>query len=86
MKSKNIRKNITQSQRDTQAQGAESNLSFIQLANEARQPDTDSGLMVKKNFSQQAKLTQDFYSHLFLLLSVFSFISEESSLGKRMGN
>lgn len=42
--------------------------------------------MVGKNFSQQAALTQDFSSCLSLLLSVYSFILEESSLGKRMAN
>lgn len=44
------------------AQGAESNLSFIQLANEARETDTSGGLMEGKNLSQQAMLTQDFPS------------------------
>lgn len=66
------------------AQGAESNLSFIQLANEVRKPDTNRGLMVGENFSQRATLTQDFYSCLSLLLSVF-FIQEESSTEERKG-
>lgn len=68
------------------AQGAESNLSFIQLANEAREPDADGGLMVGKNFSQQATLTQDFYSCLSLLLSVFLCIQEGSSPRGKKGN
>ncbi len=67
------------------AQGAESNLSFIQLANEVRKPDTNRGLMVGKNFSQQETLTQDFYSCLSLFLSVFLFIWEESSRVERQG-
>lgn len=70
MTERNIRK-INSKPRGTQnAQGAESNFSFIQLANEAREPDTNGGLMVGKNFSQQAMLTQDFYSCLPLLVSV----------------
>lgn len=57
---RNIGKNKLKARRMHKAQGAESNLSFIQLANEAREPDTNGGLMEGKNFSQQAMLTQDF--------------------------
>lgn len=42
------------------ARGVRRHPSFIQLANEVRDPDTNRGLMVRKNFSQQAVLTQDF--------------------------
>lgn len=57
---RNIGNNKTKARRMHKAQGAESNLSFIQLANEAREPDTNRGLMEGKNFSQQAMLTQGF--------------------------
>lgn len=57
---RNIGKNKLKARRMHKAQGAESNLSFIQLANEAREPDTNGGLMEGKSFSQQALLTQGF--------------------------
>lgn len=59
---RNIGKNKLKARRMHKAQGAESNLSFIQLANEARETDTNGGLMEGKNLSQQAMLTQDFPS------------------------
>lgn len=59
---RNTGKNKLKAKRMHKAQGAESNLSFIQLANEARETDTNGGLMEGKNFSQQAMLTQDFPS------------------------
>lgn len=64
-------------------QGAQSNLSFIQLANEVREPGADRGLIEGKNFSQQATLTQDFYSCLSLILSVFSFFQRRILAGER---
>lgn len=62
MMERNIGKNQLRARRMHKAQGAESNLSFIQLANEARETDTKGGLMEEKNSSQQAVLTQDFPS------------------------
>lgn len=59
---RNIGKNKVKARRMHIAHGAESNLSFIQLANEARETDTGGGLMEGKNFSQRAMLAQDFPS------------------------
>lgn len=72
---RNIGKNKLKARRMHKAQGAESNLSFIQLANEAREPDTNGGLMEGKNFPQQAMLTQGFPLHR----SRPPFILEEAS-------
>lgn len=72
---RNIGKNKLKARRMHKAQGAESNLSFIQLANEAREPDTNGGLMEGKNFPQQAMLTQGFPFHR----SCPPFILEEAS-------
>lgn len=59
MVDRKIGKNKLKARSMHKAQGAQSNLSFIQLANEARETDTNGGLMEGKNFSQQAMLTQD---------------------------
>lgn len=64
-----IKKKPSNLKRHTMPKEYGSNLSFIQLAKEARDPDTDRGLMVGKNFSQQATLIC-----LPLHLSVYPFI------------
>lgn len=66
-----IRKKKLQAKGTDNARGAESNLSFIQLANEAKEPESNRGLMVGKNLPQQVMLTQDFESCLSVHLSLF---------------